>query len=45
MWAVDEGLVNGVDNHDGTHTLDPLGLVYRCQTAQIFTNAITAGIM
>lgn len=43
--AVDEGLVNGVDNHDGTHTLDPLGLVYRCQTAQIFTNAITAGIM
>lgn len=45
VWAVDEGLVNGVDNHDGTHTLDPLGLVYRCQTAQIFTNAITAGIM
>ena len=29
VWAVDEGLVNGVDNHDGTHTLDPLGLVYR----------------
>ena len=25
VWAVDEGLVNGVDNHDGTHTLDPLG--------------------
>ena len=45
VWAVDEGLVNGVDNHDGTHTLDPLGLVYRCQTAQIFTNAINAGIM
>ncbi|WP_418239821.1 S8 family peptidase [Ellagibacter isourolithinifaciens] len=45
VWAVDEGLVNGIDNHDGTHTLDPLGLVYRCQTAQIFTNAITAGIM
>lgn len=45
VWAVDEGLVNGVDNHNGTHTLDPLGLVYRCQTAQIFTNAITAGIM
>lgn len=45
VWAVDEGLVNGVDNHDGTHTLDPLGLVYRCQTAQILTNAITAGIM
>lgn len=45
VWAVDEGLVNGVDNHDGTHTLDPLGLVYRCQTAQIFTNAITAEIM
>ena len=45
VWAVDEGLVNGVDNHDGTHTHDPLGLVYRCQTAQIFTNAITAGIM
>lgn len=45
VWAVDEDLVNGVDNHDGTHTLDPLGLVYRCQTAQIFTNAITAGIM
>ena len=45
VWAVDEGLVNGVDNHDGTHTLDPLGLVYRCQTAQIFTNAISAGIM
>lgn len=45
VWAVDEGLVNGVDNHDDTHTLDPLGLVYRCQTAQIFTNAITAGIM
>lgn len=45
VWAVDEGLANGVDNHDGTHTLDPLGLVYRCQTAQIFTNAITAGIM
>lgn len=45
VWAVDEGLVNGVDNHDGTRTLDPLGLVYRCQTAQIFTNAITAGIM
>lgn len=45
VWAVDEGLVNGIDNHDGTHTLDPLGLVYRCQTAQIFTNAINAGIM
>ena len=45
VWAVDEGLVNGVDNHDGTHTLDPLGLVYRCQTAQIFANAINAGIM
>lgn len=45
VWAVDEGLVNGVDNHDGTHTLDPLGLVYRCQTAQIFTNSINAGIM
>ena len=45
VWAVDEGLVNGIDNHDGTHTLDPLGLVYRCQTAQIFANAINAGIM
>lgn len=45
VWAVDEGLVNGIDNHDGTHALDPLGLVYRCQTAQIFANAINAGIM
>ena len=45
VWAVDEGLVNGIDNHDGTHALDPLGLVYRCQTAQIFVNSINAGIM
>lgn len=45
IWAVDAGVVNGVDNHDGTRDLAPLGDVERCQAAQLMVNALDAGIL
>ena len=45
IWAVDRGVINGIDNHDGTYSLDPQGELSRCQAAQVFANAINAGIM
>ena len=45
IWAVDRGVINGIDNHDGTYSLDPQGKLSRCQAAQVFANAINAGIM
>ena len=45
IWAVDRGVINGIDNHDGTYSLDPRGELTRCQAAQVFANAINAGIM
>ncbi len=45
IWAVDRGVINGIDNHDGTYSLDPQGELTRCQAAQVFVNSINAGIM
>lgn len=45
IWAVDKGVINGIDNHDGTYSLDPQGELTRCQAAQVFVNSINAGIM
>lgn len=45
VWAVDAGVINGIDNHDGTRDLAPQGTVERCQVAQIMTNALAGNIM
>lgn len=45
IWAVDKGVLNGVDNGDGTRSLAPLSYVTRAQMAGIMMNAIQAGIL
>ncbi len=45
VWAVDAGIINGVDNHDGTRDLAPQGTVERCQVAQIMANALAGNIL
>lgn len=45
MWAVDKGVLNGIDNGDGTRSLAPLSYVTRAQMAGIMMNAIQAGIL
>lgn len=45
IWAVDKGILNGVDNGDGTRSLAPLSYVTRAQMAGIMMNAIQAGIL
>lgn len=45
IWAVDEGVLNGVDNGDGTRSLAPGQYVTRSQMAALMMNAIEAGIL
>lgn len=45
VWAVDEGILNGVDNGDGTRSLAPDQYVTRSQMAALMMNAIEAGIL
>lgn len=45
IWAVDKGVLNGVDNGDGTRSLAPLSYVTRAQMAGIMMNAVQAGIL
>ena len=45
VWAVDAGVINGIDDHDGTRDLAPQGTVERCQVAQIMANALAGNIM
>lgn len=45
IWVVDEGILNGVDNGDGTRSLAPGQYVTRSQMAALMTNAIEAGIL
>lgn len=44
-WAVDEGLINGSQNGDGTLSLNPQGAVTREQAATIFMNAYNTEIL
>ena len=44
-WAVTKGLVNGVDNHDGTYTLAPQAGVARERAATLLFNAFNAGVL
>lgn len=45
VWAVDEGILNGVDNGDGTRSLAPGQYVTRSQMAALMMNAIEAGLL
>ena len=45
VWAVDAGVINGIDSNDGTRDLAPQGTVERCQVAQIMANALAGNIM
>ena len=45
IWATDAGIINGIDNPDGTKSLAPTGPIERCQAAQIMANALAGNIM
>lgn len=45
IWATDAGIINGIDNPDGSKSLAPTGPIERCQAAQIMANALAANIM
>lgn len=45
IWATDAGVINGIDNPDGSKSLAPTGPIERCQAAQIMANALAANIM
>lgn len=45
IWATDTGVINGIDNPDGSKSLAPIGPIERCQVAQIMANALAANIM
>lgn len=45
IWAVDAGIINGVDNGDGTRSLAPGKTVSRAEMAAIVGNAIKQGLL
>ena len=45
MWAVDVGILNGVEQQDGTRRLDPLGTTTRAQVAAILMNCVDNGLV
>ena len=45
VWATDAGVINGIDNPDGSKSLAPTGPIERCQAAQVMANALAANIM
>lgn len=45
VWAVDKGILNGVDNGDGTRSLDPGAYVTRAQMAAMMANSIQKEIL
>ena len=36
-WAVNNGVIGGVDNHDGTFSMNPAGTTWRSAAAKMFT--------
>lgn len=44
-WAVDEGIINGVGQADGSRLLEPQGVVTRAQMAAIMMNAVQSGAL
>ena len=36
-WCVNHGIIYGVDNHDGTYSMDPTGKTWRSAAAKMFT--------
>ena len=36
-WAVNNGVIGGVDNHDGTFSMNPTGTTWRAAAAKMFT--------
>lgn len=45
MWAVDVGILNGVEQQDGTRRLDPLDTATRAQVAAILMNCVDNGLV
>lgn len=45
IWAVDKGIINGIDNGDGTRSLAPGKTVSRAEMAAIIGNAIELGLL
>lgn len=44
-WALDNGVINGVSQADGSRLVDPQGNVTRGQMAAIMANALEAGLL
>lgn len=44
-WAASNGLVEGIDNHDGTRTIDPSAAVARERAATVFMRAYDLKLM
>lgn len=45
IWAVDKGVINGVEQPDGTRTLSPLTPATRAEMAAVIKNAILSGLL
>ena len=45
IWAVDKGVINGVETDSGIRYLNPLGICKRCEAAAIVHNCIEKGLL
>lgn len=45
IWAVDKGVINGVETDSGIRYLNPLGICKRCEAAAIVHNCIENGLL